>query len=58
MKAGATPDKRKIIVKAKEVASPDTIVGNPVANGATLTVSANGGTSTTQTSTSRPARVR
>src|SRR5262245_47802433 len=48
VKAGATPDKRKIVVKAKETGSPDTIVGNPVADGATLTVSANGGTSTSQ----------
>jgi hypothetical protein len=50
VKAGSTPDKRKIVVKAKEVDAIDnTIVGDPVANGATVTISANGGTSTIQT---------
>jgi hypothetical protein len=34
--------KRKIIVKAKETASPNTIVGDPIANGATLEVSIDG----------------
>ena len=38
VKNPSTPDKRKISVKAKEVASADTIVGDPVANGATLTI--------------------
>ena len=38
VKNPSTPDKRKISVKAKEVASDDTIVGDPVANGATLTI--------------------
>jgi acetyl esterase/lipase len=36
------PEKRKITVKAKESASPNTIVGDPVANGATVTITANG----------------
>ena len=49
VKAGSSPAKRKIIVKAKETASTDTIVGTPTTGGATLTVSANGGTSTIQT---------
>ena len=49
VKAGATPDKRKIIVKAKEKASDNTLVGDPLTGGATLTVSANGTTSTSQT---------
>src|SRR5262245_3743230 len=48
-KARPTPAKRKIAAKAKETRSLDTIVGNPVADGATLTVSAIGGTSTSQT---------
>ncbi len=37
-----TPDQRKVDVKAKEKASPNTIVGDPAMNGATLTVRANG----------------
>ena len=49
VKAGATPDKRKIIVKAKEKASDNVLVGDPLTGGATLTVSANGTTSTSQT---------
>jgi hypothetical protein len=48
VKNPSTPDKRKIVVKAKEAASDDTIVGDPVATGATLAVSAYGGTSTSQ----------
>jgi phospholipase C len=38
VKNPSTPDKRKISVKAKEVASDDAIMGDPVANGATLTI--------------------
>ena len=47
----STSAKQKISVKAKEKASDNTIVGDPVANGATVVISANGGTSTEQTFT-------
>lgn len=43
-----TPDKRKVQVKAQEKGSPNTIVGDPVANGATLTITANGTTPSQQ----------
>ena len=49
VKNPSTPDKRKVVLKAKEKTSPNTIVGNPTATGASLTVSANGGTPSTQT---------
>ncbi len=49
VKNPSTPDKRKVTLKAKEKTSPNTIVGNPTATGATLTVRANGGTPTAQT---------
>jgi acetyl esterase/lipase len=42
LKDPSTPDRRKITVKAKENASHDTLVGDPVANGATVTITANG----------------
>jgi len=45
----STPDQRKVIVKARELGSPDTIVGDPRGIGTTLTITANGGTSSTQT---------
>ena len=35
-------DKRKVIAKAKESGSPNTIMGNPTVAGGTLTVTANG----------------
>lgn len=38
VKNKSTVDKRKIVLKAKEGTSPNTIVGNPVLNGATLTI--------------------
>jgi len=41
VKNPSTPDKRKVVVKAKEKLSPNTIVGNPVASGASLSVVAN-----------------
>jgi hypothetical protein len=41
--------KRKVVGHAKEKPSNDTIVGNPVANGASLRVIANGGTDSAQT---------
>jgi hypothetical protein len=48
VKNPSTPDKRKITGKAKEKGSPNTIVGNPVLLGGTLTVSAGGGTPSSQ----------
>jgi hypothetical protein len=51
VQGGGAPAKRKIVVKAKETAADNTIVGNPVTSGATLTVSAGGATPTTQTFT-------
>ena len=42
VKSPADAAKRKIIFKAKEAASPNTIVGDPIANGATLELSING----------------
>jgi len=42
-------EKRKVTGKAKEKASPDTLVGDPTADGATLTVGAEGGTPSEQT---------
>jgi hypothetical protein len=44
----STPDKRKIVGKAKERASGNTIVGDPTVSGGNLTVSAGGGTPTSQ----------
>ena len=51
VKNPSTPDRRKIIVKAKEVPSPATIVGDPTAAGATLTITVNGGMPSAQTFT-------
>jgi hypothetical protein len=48
IKASTDLVKRKVIVKAKETTSDDAIVGNPIANGATLEVRATGGTPTSQ----------
>jgi hypothetical protein len=45
---GGAPAKRKIVVKAKEAASPNGIVGDPTVTGAVLEVQANGTTGTTQ----------
>jgi hypothetical protein len=50
-KDSGAPTRRKVLVKAKEPASSNTIVGDPTTAGATLTVVANGGTPTTQTFT-------
>src|SRR5215468_6588110 len=44
VKNPSTPEKRKIGLSAKEVASDDTLAGDPVANGATLTIRLTGGT--------------
>src|SRR5262245_15435952 len=49
VKNPGSPSARRIVVRAKETDSSDTIVGNPVAKGATLTLSAYGASSTTQT---------
>jgi hypothetical protein len=43
------PSKRRVVVTASERFSPNTIVGDPIANGATLQVTVKGGTTTTQT---------
>ena len=48
VKNPSTPDKRKVVVKAKEKGSPNTIVGNPSATGATLSISVGGGTPSAQ----------
>jgi acetyl esterase/lipase len=42
LKNPSTPDRRKITVTAKEAASDDTLVGDPVTNGASVTIDANG----------------
>lgn len=42
-------DKRKIVGQGKEKNSPNTLVGNPVVTGGTVTITANGGTPTAQT---------
>ena len=49
VKNPGAPEQRKISVKAKEASSDDALTGDPVANGATLTVRINNGTSDTQT---------
>jgi hypothetical protein len=51
VKNPSTAGKRKILGKAKEPGSPNTIVGNPTVGGGTLTIRADGGTPTTQTFT-------
>jgi hypothetical protein len=48
VKNPSTPDKRKVTGKAKEKGSTNTIVGNPVMFGGTLTITASGGTPSTQ----------
>ena len=42
VKNPGTPEQRKISMTAKEPFSDDTVVGNPVVNGATVTVTARG----------------
>ena len=49
VKNPSTPDGRKVVVKAMEAGSPDTIVGNPTAPGATLSITVNGATPSAQT---------
>jgi len=45
------PTRRRVVVKARETSSPNTFVSDPTTGGATLTLTANGGTPTTQTFT-------
>jgi hypothetical protein len=47
-KPGVDATKRKVTFSAKEVASPNTLVGNPVVSGAVLQVIANGANDTSQ----------
>jgi hypothetical protein len=49
VKNPSTPDRRQLVVKAREVGSPDTIVGDPTVAGASLSITANGGTPSMQT---------
>jgi hypothetical protein len=49
VKNPSTPDKRKITGKGKEKNSTNTLVGNPVLLGGTVTISAGGGTPSSQT---------
>jgi Lamin Tail Domain/Thrombospondin type 3 repeat len=42
VKDPSTPDKRKVVAKAKEAGSPNTLVGDPTTSGATLTVTLDG----------------
>jgi hypothetical protein len=49
VKNPSTAEKRQVSGSAKEKASPDTLVGDPTVNGATLTVRAEGATPTEQT---------
>jgi hypothetical protein len=51
VKNPATPDRRKVSVLAKEIGSPNAIVGNPTTSGggATLTISVNGASPSSQT---------
>jgi sugar lactone lactonase YvrE len=51
VKNPSTPERRKVVAKAKEVGSPDPIVGNPTTAGATLSVAVNGNTPSAQTFT-------
>jgi hypothetical protein len=50
-KPGVDASLRTVVVLGKELSSDDTIVGDPIANGATIEVIANGATPTTQTFT-------
>jgi hypothetical protein len=48
VKNPSTADKRKVLGKAKEKASTNTLVGDPTIGGATLTIRANGGAPNSQ----------
>src|SRR5262249_34211536 len=49
VKNPGTPEKRKINVIANERTSDDTLVGDPVSNGASVTIDTTGGTATSAT---------
>jgi acetyl esterase/lipase len=49
VKDPSTPERRKVTAKAKEPATDATLVGNPVANGASVTITADGANPSTQT---------
>src|SRR5262245_52193219 len=49
LKNPSTPEKRKVVGKAKEKTSTNTIVGDPTIGGGSLTVRANGGIPSEQT---------
>jgi poly(3-hydroxybutyrate) depolymerase len=51
VKDSGTAAKRKITVKAKETGTDDTLMGDPTTGGATVTISATGGTPSSQTFT-------
>jgi hypothetical protein len=48
---GIDPTKRKLVLKAKESASPSPVTGDPIAGGATLKITASGTTPSSQTFT-------
>ena len=45
---GGTPAKRKIVVKARETATDDTLVGDPTVSGAEVTITVDGASSSNQ----------
>jgi predicted esterase len=49
VKNPGSPDRRAVSIKAKETSTDDTLVGNPVASGASLTVTLTGVTSSSDT---------
>ena len=49
VKDPGTPEKRKVAAKAKEIGSTDTIVGDPTASGAAITITLAGGTPSSDT---------
>src|SRR5262249_54044074 len=49
--AGADPSRRKVIVQGRELASDEMVVGNPITNGASIKIIANGVTPSSQTFT-------
>ena len=48
IKNPSTADKRKIVLKASEAASANTVVGDPTLNGATLSIEVDGGSASAQ----------
>lgn len=49
LKNPSTADKRRVTVKAKETATDNTLVGDPVTGGATVTITAHGATPSSET---------